>query len=188
MTHWILSLGIAAALLATTTACTTATPYQTYRPHSAGGVHGGYSEKRLASDRYLVRFHGNSLTSRERVEHYMLYRAAELTVQDGYDWFMAVDRNMEHTVRTIVEPSLSSHIYGPNYPFWQPEWRYYVHGSGWSYWRRDSDRFDVRRIESFEASANIAMRKGTAPISEPRAIDARRVLSDFGNTIERPKS
>lgn len=176
-------------------ACTTATPYQPYRPHSAGGVHGGYSEQQLAPDQIRVRFHGNSMTSRDRVEGYMLYRAAELTLQAGYDWFMTIDRNTEHDIRTVVRPDTSYRPwYGPTYGYWQPDWRYYMPGSGWNYWsggRGDpfwTDRVDIRRIESFEATADILMGRGIVPASEPRGIDARRVIADLGPTIERPKS
>ena len=31
--------------------CTTATPYQPYRPELSGGVHGGYSDQQIAPDR-----------------------------------------------------------------------------------------------------------------------------------------
>ena len=92
-----------AILLAALVGCTTATPYQPYRPESVGGVHGGYSEQRLAPDRYLVRFHGNELTSRDRVEGYMLYRAAELAVQNSFDSFQIVERHTEHDVETYVD-------------------------------------------------------------------------------------
>lgn len=179
----VLALGLALG------ACTTATPYQPYRPYSAGGVHGGYSEQRLGPDQYRVRFHGNSMTSRERVEGYMLYRAAELTLQSGNDWFMAVDRNMEHTVRTVVRRDpFYRPWYGPSYPYWQPEWRYYTPGLGWNYWSGNMGQVDVRRIESFEATADVMMRKGAVPAGEPRAMDARRVIAELGPTIERPKS
>jgi hypothetical protein len=47
---------------------------------------------------------------------------------------------------------------------------------------------DVRRIESFEATADVMMRKGAVPAGEPRAMDARRVIAELGPTIERPKS
>jgi hypothetical protein len=40
-----------------------------------------------------VTFAGNSATSRQTVEDYLLYRAAELTVQTGHDWFQVVDRD-----------------------------------------------------------------------------------------------
>jgi hypothetical protein len=63
------------------------TPYQQAR----GGF--GYSEQQIEENRYRVSFAGNSATSRQTVEDYLLYRAAELTVQTGHDWFTVVDRN-----------------------------------------------------------------------------------------------
>ena len=54
-------------------------------------VHGAeHVEQQLAADRYIVRFHGNEFTSRERVETYLLYRAAELTLEQGFDGFTIV--------------------------------------------------------------------------------------------------
>ena len=47
--------------------------------------------------------------------------------------------------------------------------------------------FDTRRVEAFEATAEIQMRKLPIPANEVRAIDARKVLGDLGPTIERPK-
>jgi hypothetical protein len=170
----------------------TATPYQPYRSHSAGGIHGGYSEEQLAPDRYLVRFHGNSLTARDRVEGYMLYRAAELTVQKGFDWFMVLDHNTEHNVRTIVRPDpLYRPWYGPGYEAWRPNWDVYMPGHGWQSMygadRSANQQFDVRHIVAFEVTAEIQMHKAPMPADEPRAIDGRKILSDLGPTIERPK-
>lgn len=172
----------------------TPTPYQPFRPHSAGGIHGGYSEERLAADEFRVRFHGNSMTSRDRVEGYMLYRAAELTLQSGFDWFLVADRNTEHNVRTIVQPDpLYRPWFGPGYGAWRPDWRYYSQGQGWNTWYGHdgdpfwADRVDIRRIEAFEATADVLMRKGQMPVTELRAIDARRVIADLGPRVERPK-
>ena len=93
----------ALAITVTAGACTTTpTPYQPYRAESAGGIHGGYSDQRLAPNRYRVRFHGNELTSRERVETYLLYRAAELTVANGYDWFAIADRHDHRGIGTRI--------------------------------------------------------------------------------------
>ena len=63
------------------------TPYQ----QAQGGF--GYSEQRIEENRYRVSFAGNSATTRQTVEDYLLYRAAELTVQTGHDWFEVADRN-----------------------------------------------------------------------------------------------
>jgi hypothetical protein len=181
----------AAAVMA---ACTTATPYQPYRPEMASGVHGGYSDEQLAPDRYVVRFHGNELTSRDRVEGYMLYRAAELTLERGHDWFQIVERHTEHETQTIVERDpLYLPYYGSNYGYWRPYWRYYRRDFGWNAWDPWhgspfwADRYDVRTVETFEAEAEILMRSGPVPAGEPRAFDARKVLADLGPTIELPK-
>lgn len=187
-------VGIALTSLALA-ACTTATPYQPYRPESAGGVHGGYSEQRVKDDQFVVRFHGNDLTSRDRVEGYLLYRAAELTVYNGYDWFEILERRTEHDVRTYTSPDpLYRPWYGPDYPYWRPSWRYYRPGIGWHSWDPWyggpfwADRMDVRTVESFEAEADIRLHRGVLPANDPRAIDARQVMARLGPTIELPKA
>ncbi len=184
----------AAALACLATACTTATPYQAYRSTSAGGVHGGYSDQRLASDRFIVTFHGNDLTSRERVEGYLLYRAAELTLQNGFDWFTIIDRRTEHDVRTYVRPDpYYRPWFGGSYAQWQPYWRYYRRGYGWNVWYPGigdpfwADRTDIQRVELFEASAEIILHKGPIPATEERAFDAHSVMTDLKPTIELPK-
>jgi len=124
---------IAAALVATAglTACATATPYQ---PAMRGqAVSGGFSEVRLEADRFRVNFAGNSLTSRDTVERYLLYRAAELTVAQGADWFSLVERQTDRKARTYVEPDPFA-PYGP-YRYWRPYWRYY--GTSWGWRARD---------------------------------------------------
>ena len=63
------------------------TPYQQARDGY------GYSEQRIEENRYRVSFAGNSATTRQTVEDYLLYRAAELTVQTGHDWFEVVHRD-----------------------------------------------------------------------------------------------
>ena len=63
------------------------TPYQQARDGY------GYSEQQVEENRYRVSFAGNAATTRQTVEDYLLYRAAELTVQTGHDWFEVVYRN-----------------------------------------------------------------------------------------------
>ena len=75
------SFPIIAAVVLVLTACAKPTPYQ---PSSGKS---GFSEQKVEENRYLVRFRGNSATSRATVETYLLYRAAELTLATGHDWF-----------------------------------------------------------------------------------------------------
>jgi hypothetical protein len=182
----IASLALAGLL----SACATATPYQPNLPGQA--VSGGYSEQRVEANRFRVNFSGNSLTSRETVEGYLLFRAAELTVQEGYDWFAVVDRNTETDRRTYVERDpLYSPWYGPSYGYWRPYWRYYG-GFGWRTWDPWwgdpfwADRMDVRTVTKFEASAEIVMNRGAKPADDPRAFDARAVIANLGPRVTRP--
>lgn len=178
-----------AALVAS---CMTATPYQ---PDIAGQkISGGYSETRIAENRYQVNFAGNSLTSRDRVEGYLLYRAAELTLEKGYDWFEINDRLTERDVRTYVAPDpFYEPYYGSLYGYWRPHWRYYRPGGGWRWWHPEwgspfwADRIDMRTIEKFEAHADIEMFNGPVPPGNHRAFDARQVINQLEPTIERPE-
>ncbi|MBA4013037.1 MAG: hypothetical protein C0481_14310 [Phenylobacterium sp.] len=179
------------ALTALLGACTTATPYQ---PNISGQkVQGGYSEQQVETDRFRVTFSGNSLTSRETVEGYLLYRAAELTVQQGYDWFEIVDRNTDADRRTYIDRDpFYSPWYGPSYGYWRPYWRYYGGGYGWNswdpYWGNPfwTSSVDVRTVTKFEASAEILLRKGSKPAENPGAFDARAVMSNLGPRVLRP--
>jgi len=177
----LLIIGAAALALS---ACATATPYQPAQPgHSQAG---GYSEYRVESDRWRVHFAGNSLTSRETVETYLLFRAAELTVQNGYDWFSVVNRQTERDTRYVGTPDpWYSSRFGP---YWGPHWRYYRRGA-WSTWGPwgspwGSD-FDVREIDRYEADAEIVMGRGRKP-ADPSAFDAREVMTNLGPRIVAP--
>jgi hypothetical protein len=58
--------------------------------YQSDGITGGYSERRISGDVWAVGFAGNGYTTYETVQTYWLYRAAELTVQKGYDGFEIV--------------------------------------------------------------------------------------------------
>jgi hypothetical protein len=183
-----LAIGAIAIAVSIGACTTTPTPYQPYRAESAGGIHGGYSDQSLAPNRYRVRFHGNELTSRERVETYLLYRAAELTVANGYDWFSIVDRHTEHDVETYVRRS----PWGA-YGHWDPLWRYHRYGYGWDVWYPGygwpfwADTIDVTTVEAFEVEAEITLEKGPTPNGNPNALDARRIMADLAHAIALPK-
>jgi hypothetical protein len=176
------------ALAAGLSACATATPYQPNVPGQQ--VSGGYSDYRLDTNRFRVTFAGNTLTSRDTVERYLLYRAAELTLAEGGDWFLVAARDTDKTTRTYVEPSSFGPGYG--YGYWRPYWRYYGGGYGWRswdpYWGDPfwADRIDVRTVERYEATADVMINSGVRPADNPAAFDARQVLANLGPTLARP--
>jgi hypothetical protein len=185
---------LAAALIlgAGLAACVGPTPYQ---PNVRGGAtSGGYSETRIEPNRWRVNFSGNSMTSRETVEGYLLFRAAELTLQNGDDWFAIVDRETDRKARTYVDPDPFYHPwYGPGFGYWRPSWRYrgrgYASWRTWDPWFGDpffADRLDVQTIENFEASAEIVTHKGAKPADDPRAFDAHAVEANLKPKIQYP--
>jgi hypothetical protein len=187
---------IAAALLSTVAlgACATPTPY---RPAVGSGQYStGFAERQLEANRYAVTFSGNSVTSRERVERYLLFRAAELTLQNGYDWFSVVDRDTERKTDTYVDRPIGSSFggygyWGPGWGYWGPRWRYARRGFGWGAWGGYGydpffDDWSVRQIDRYEAQAEIVMGKGPKPAGDRFAFDARDVTQRLGPSIEYP--
>jgi hypothetical protein len=168
--------------------CETATPYQ---PLGAPGTQasGGYFDHQIEANRWQVGFKGNDLTSRETVERYLLYRAAELAVSQGFDWFEAVDRHTDKktdTYATGVDP-----YYAGFGGAWGPRWGLYRRGYGWryGYW---NDPFwgpgpvDYNQVNQFQATAEVIFGHGQKP-ADRQAFDAHSVLEHLAGAVQRPK-
>lgn len=54
----------------------------------------GYSDTQIESDRHRIVYRGSGGMPPEVVEDYALRRAAELTLENGYDWFRVVGRDI----------------------------------------------------------------------------------------------
>lgn len=164
-------IGIAIAAALGVAACGTPTAYQ---PASEGL---GYSEQPIEEDRYRVTFAGNTRTPRETVENYLLYRAAEVTLERGYDHFVVVDEETErtttyHSTVTGFGGYRGIHSFRYGYPFG-------VGGTGTA---------TVRPRDRYTAFANIVMRDGRKPSDDPNAYDAREVLERLEPTIVRAQA
>jgi len=64
--------------------------------------HTGYSEVPLDSTTWQVTFAGNDNTTDDVVNRYALYRCAEITVQQGLDYFVVLDNNDVAAVKSTV--------------------------------------------------------------------------------------
>ena len=134
--------------------------------HAASSARGsGYSEQKLETNRYRVTFTGAQSTPAGVVQDYALLRAAELTLNMGFEWFTVVGRS------TVNQDS----GYGPRFSgmFGPPcgvfGCRSALYGGFWY------DDFDDTRLS---ASLDIVMGKGAKP-SDPSTYDAK----DVANTI-----
>ena len=154
------------ALLATLTlaGCATTTPYQ---PVTDGY---GYTEQRIEKNRYRVSFFGNSRTPKQTVENYLLYRAAELTLQAGYDYFVLASNDTEANTRY-------QQTFGGYYGFGSYYW--YPHAAlGAS--------ATSTPITQYEAQANVVMFGGDKRDNDVQAFDAREVRANLEAVIARP--
>jgi hypothetical protein len=61
----------------------------------SNGANRGYSERQIEAGRFRIRFDGGSDVSFEQLENMALRRAAELTIENGEDWFEIVSRSSE---------------------------------------------------------------------------------------------
>ena len=178
-----LALAASLALAAGLSACTTATPYQPLLAESPGL--GGYSDVRMEPGRYRVSFSGNSLTSRETVELYLAYRAAELALANGYDTFTLVSRDTDRKTTLRMDPRPSP------LPYWNPYWRYYgPYGwrtyDPWMEGPYGRQSLEASTVEKFTASAEVVLGRGPKRADDPQAFDARAVIENLGPRIQRP--
>jgi len=167
------TFGMAAAAALLLASCAGPTPYQSLVPQR-----GGYSEERLSENQYRVVFVGNPHTKPDQVERFLLRRAAELTLQNGYDWFRATNRVIEGNVRTIQTSRGPVRIsQGPGYSGWGHFGDFYTR-SGFGLLRPIWRRINPPSGEAVEASAEIVLGKGPLPQVEG-VVDARRLLQEF---------
>ena len=178
------------AAIALLAACATPTPYQ---PLGYPGAQGGYTSQPLDATHHRVSFYGNTLTSRQQVETYLLFRAAELTLQQGYACFTVVNRATDRDVRVQVDP------YGPGggyygggyYGGWSPYWRL---GGPWGWHHYDPWRggpffpggYDVRTLDRYEATADIALSRAPCATT-PGTFNAAQIVQNLRPQIVVPR-
>ena len=151
-------------------ACATTTPYQP----STKGL--GYTEQRLETNRYRVAFTGSSATTPETVQNYLMYRAAEITLQNGYDYFVVAGQSRSTQAAVSgARPSVGVGIGGGSGGF----------GSGVSIGL--GTVLGGGNQENQTAQADIVLYKGTKPAGELGALDAREIKANLEAGIQRPQ-
>jgi len=99
-----------------------ATPYQPFELFGRGG----YSDKRISENIYQVAYYANAATNMQTLNSLLLYRTAEITLDQGFDYFEVLNgsgripmsayggfRSVEHTVllRKGTPSTASGRIY-----------------------------------------------------------------------------
>jgi hypothetical protein len=152
---------VAAGILA---GCATATPYQ---PLLDGQ---GYSDLRIENNRVRVTFQGNAATERQVVENYLLLRAAELTLESGYDYFVMDNLDTEADTRYTQSVSFGG-AFG-----------YY---GGWPGSFGSVGLGTSNPVTKYQAQAFVTMFKGDKPENDTRAFSARSVRDNLAPLAKR---
>ena len=115
MKHRALALIAVAASALTMAACASLAPYG-----PRGGPGGqGYSEQRIERDRFRVSYNGVGAPG--PVADMALLRAAQLTTEQGYDWFQVTQRYIDGRPDSAggFRPSVSVGYGASNYGGWR---------------------------------------------------------------------
>lgn len=166
---------LAAASLA---ACATPTPFE---PLDRSGY--GFADQKIEENRYRISFRGNSLTTKEQVEAALLLRAAEVTLEAGYDHFIVVsdDTEVERNVRVSdLGPRYGAFGYSYFGPF-----PYYTRGYPWGFAPWGVTDVEVRESQKYAAIAYIVLGRGPKPKDKLTAYDAREVKKNLSDAVYR---
>jgi hypothetical protein len=176
MNRRIFALAIV-ALAGSAASCAT----DSYHAYEAGE---GYSEERLSATSWRVSFVGATIESQSAVEEQLLRRSAELTVQNGYEWFTPSTGAGEAEEAVVVTGvrAPAAVVDGADV-VWRPHWRRRS-ASRWTDWDPQGSAARTAVAPSpapqasnevrLSASAEVTMGRGPAPAG---AVDARAVLA-----------
>lgn len=162
----LVAVGVAVLLAA---CASTPTPYQ---PMSSGY---GYSEQKLESNRYRITFAGNAATPQAAVENYVTYRAAQVTLQNGCDYFLLLGRSIQPGPGTSHgKPSVGLGLGIGSF------------GSSGGIGISTSTEKSLNSGAGLIGQADILIFKGDKPADKPEAMDAREVQANLRPTITLP--
>lgn len=133
-----------------------ATPYQ------PAGFRGGYDQLQLDANTFRVEFRGNGYARRQRVDTYLLYRCAELTVQQGYDYFVTVSGETDTSIHSFTTPGSFSATT--------------THSGYSSHTTGTIMQGQTYRVRKHEGVAVIKMFKGEKSSDHPAAFDAKELM------------
>ncbi len=162
-----LKFGVVLLFMTSLIACAKPTTYKEAENVGANG----YAEQDLGADQYRISFTGNGLTTRKTVDLYILYRAAELTQEKGFDYFIVGQR------QDFIDPQ---GIGGRQSQISFARRQELLVGSG------IRARFGEEVVDQYGAEIDILMQKGEKPAS-PNVYKAIEVLENSKDAIVRPK-
>jgi hypothetical protein len=141
--------------------------------------HTGYSEIPLDNSTWQVTFCGNDQTTDDIVNRYALYRAAEITTQRGFDYFVVLDNNDVAALTSTVNHNNTKqteiqHTVDPRTGKVIPVAVTTTSGSS-----------TVTTTAAHTVTKTVRMFAGVRPTDNPDAYDARSMVTLMGPSIQR---
>lgn len=143
---------------------------------------GGYSDRRINANTVALTFSATDRTDPMKVRSYLIYRAAEITMQNGYNSFIVTSSSfscvdisvMANTTDNYV-PTMPARLYN-TYPS-----KYNIKSISYS---KPHSRYSYSEPAGNSASAVIVMFKGRAPRGIENAYNANDVIARLaGSTL-----
>ncbi|MES1203763.1 MAG: hypothetical protein ABUS57_20190 [Pseudomonadota bacterium] len=148
-------------------ACASAPTYT----HAASSRAAGYSDQQIESNRFSVTYRAPSGADQQLVEDFALLRAADLTLQQGKDWFI-VDRRNTDQASADSGPSIGVGLGGGNYG------RHTATGVGVGF------QIPIGHHGPMATSSTLEIRTGSGPKpDDPNAYDARQTSASLSSRL-----
>ena len=153
---------------------------------------GVFTLQKRAGTRYHLAVKGHTLTSRDAVEKYLLFRAAELTLDQHDSWFTLIEARAKGDTAPPSKPDPQGLRFSFRMAYWRPAWRYKLAGaSAWQSWSPFSGAAfpatDPKSVTDFEVSADIVLHKDIMNDADPLAYDAGAVSDLLVNQVSPPE-
>ena len=155
---------------------------------------GVFKMEKKGADRFHLVLAGHKFTSRDDVETYLAWRAAELTLEQDGRWFSFIEARGRGDAVAVPRRDPAGLRYSFRMEYFRPVWRYRLSGDpAWKSWSPFSgaaffaDGKDAATIADFEASADIALHKDQMDDADPLAFEAGAVSDLLVNQVSPPQ-
>lgn len=144
-----------------------ATPYGKY------GIAGGYTDSRIDENTFSISVDTNGFTNQQTTSMHALYRAAELTVENGFDFFVIASGANNSTSMAMAMPGSSTSNTTVN-----------AYGST-AYARTTTTYAPTTVVPMVFPNSTLTIKsfKGVKPEEATNAYDARAVMKYLGPQI-----
>lgn len=156
-------------------------------PPLASGV---FSSQKRGTMKFHLSVTGHAFTSRDAIEKYIAYRAAELAMSEHASWFTLVETRAKSDMAPLPKTDPAGPRFSFRMEYWRPVWRYKTgESAAWTSWSPFSGTnfFTGDPITTYEASADIVLHKGMMASDNPLAFDAGALSGFLVNQVSPPQ-